>query len=65
MTTNHNPNDYRRDDVVALARIIDPPAWYHIPVGEDTESPRDYTVCENSINIAVRILLTGYRDCRL
>jgi hypothetical protein len=58
----YNPNDYRRCDVVALARIIDPTAWKNIAV--DTNTPEEYRLCGNSVSLAGRILAAGYRDCK-
>lgn len=60
-----SPNDYRRVDVVALARIINPGAWKHIPEGMDMVTPHDYYVCSDSITLAANILMAGYRDCRI
>lgn len=59
------PNDYRRVDVIKLARVIDPKAWERIPQGQDLNTPEDYKVCSPSISIAAKILVAGYRDCNL
>lgn len=64
-----SPNDYRRSDVVKLARIIDPVAWSQVAVTADGEddlkTSDDYRRCSASVSVAAKILVAGYRDCTI
>jgi len=60
----NNPNDYRRLDVIRLARVIDPKGWKNIPVDQDTNTPEEYRTTDKSISLAATILVAGYRDCK-
>lgn len=57
-----NPNYYTRKNVLELARVIDPVAWFCIP--KDCEPKlTQYRETKDSIDIAAKVLIAGYRDC--